>query len=215
MTKDEELSQEGLYDWCAELTQREIDSNFKTLSRVKSSLATRYVEFMGTSSDKTGKKASALALVKRFHLPALRLKGEAFTDTDQQLVDEFLDFARRKRFSAKAAVPGVRTRAQRRGESCAGVRASTHQMKTPLNWKRLLDPVRSGGWKRSSYCDWPSISKPKLLRNLDRPNNWFQLSIFTGAAAGIGPIVNCINQQSLDQLNTDIKVADVEADLAA
>lgn len=55
----------------------------------------------------------------------------------------------------------------------------------------------------------------RLLRNLDRPNNWFQLSIFSGAATGIGAIVNSINQQNLDQLKTDEKVAEVEADLAA
>lgn len=109
-TKDEELLQVGLYDWCAQMTQREIDSNCKTLLRVKSSLATTYVDFMATSSDKAAKKASALALVKRFHLPALKLKGEGFTDRDQQLVDDFLDFARHKRFGAKAAAPGARTR---------------------------------------------------------------------------------------------------------
>ena len=56
----------------------------------------------------------------------------------------------------------------------------------------------------------------KLLKSLNRPNNWFQLSLFaTGAAAGIGAIVNSINQQNLDQLKIDEKVAEVETDLAA
>jgi hypothetical protein len=109
-TKEEELLQVDLYDWCAQMAQREIDSNCKNLLRVKSSLATIYVEFMATSSDKAAKRASALSLVKRFHLPALRLKGDGFTDRDQQLVDDFLEFARRKRFSAKSAIPASRTR---------------------------------------------------------------------------------------------------------
>jgi len=72
---------------------------------------------MAARGDKASARAVALALVKRFHLPAVRLKGEEFTDGDQQLIDDFLSFARFKRLAAKAPVAVMKARKEvRKGD---------------------------------------------------------------------------------------------------
>lgn len=101
MTNDEKNLVVGLYDWSLQATGREIDSDCETLSRLKSSSARVYSEFIAASRNKAAARSSGLALVKRFQLSALDLKGEEFTSEDQQLVDDFISFARFKRFATK------------------------------------------------------------------------------------------------------------------
>jgi hypothetical protein len=56
----------------------------------------------------------------------------------------------------------------------------------------------------------------KFLNYVNNSKFWFQLSIFsTGVAAGIGALVNTINQQDLYQLKMDEKRSEVEELLAA
>lgn len=75
---------------------------------------------------------------------------------------------------------------------------------TDTNNRRRLDNLKSFADVR------------QLLRDLNNSNLWFELSLFsTGAAAGIGAIVNSINQQDLNQLMLDEGVAEVETELAA
>jgi hypothetical protein len=110
MTRDEMHLLMGLYDWSIQATEREIERNCETLSRLKSSSATVYAEWLPAS--KAPARSASLALVKRFHLPALKLKGEEFTTEDQQLVDDFINFARFKRFAAKVPSATVKARGQ-------------------------------------------------------------------------------------------------------
>jgi hypothetical protein len=110
MTKDEKHVLVSLYDWCVQATEREIDRNCETLSRLKNSSAAIYAEFMAAPGTKAPAKAAGRALVKRFHLPALKLKGEQFTAEDQRLVDDFINFARFRRFAAENPSAAVKAR---------------------------------------------------------------------------------------------------------
>lgn len=110
MTKDEECLLVSLYEWCKQTTEREIESNCPTLSRLKSSAAAAFADFMSVCGTQAGAKAVAFALVKRFHLRALKLNGEEFTREDQQLIDDFINFARFKRFGAKDPAAAMKAR---------------------------------------------------------------------------------------------------------
>lgn len=85
-------------------TDREIGRKFETLSRLSGSLSTAYIEFMASRANKADRKAAAIALVKRFHLQALRLKGEELAYQDQQLIEEFTTFVRWTQLAAKTPV---------------------------------------------------------------------------------------------------------------
>jgi hypothetical protein len=122
MTKDEKRLLVGLYDWSVQATEREINRECETLSRLKNSSATLYAKFIADSGTKA--PSAGLALVKRFHLPALKLKGEEFTPEDQQLVGEFISFARFKRFAAKNPTAVVKAREKiRKGVLAKDLRA--------------------------------------------------------------------------------------------
>src|ERR1700730_14813814 len=142
MTNDEKNLLVGLYDWSVQATEREIDSECETLSRLKNSSASVYSEFIAVSGNKAMARSAGLALVKRFHLPALELKGEVFTIEDQELVDDFINFARFKSFAAENPTAVAKAREKIRKGALA------------KDLKSRLDPLRGkaellagGVWK--------------------------------------------------------------------
>lgn len=130
------------YDWCMKTVDREIGRKFDTLSRLSSSLSAEYVEFISSRGDRTSARAVALALVKRFHLPALSLKGEELAYADQHVIEEFINFVRFKRMGARVPVSLTNARKEIRKRDLSSI------------LKSVLDPslgkpevLQGGVWK--------------------------------------------------------------------
>jgi hypothetical protein len=81
----------NFYEWCLAETEREVRGDLPCLLRLKNSNAAKYIRFL-SSVDPASRLSRATALVKRFSLPALKLKNEVILPEEQYGINGYLHF---------------------------------------------------------------------------------------------------------------------------
>lgn len=92
------------YEWCLAESRAELLRDFRTFRTVACTSAEKYVAFI-QSLDVHLRAKAALALVRRYHPLALKLKGDALNDEDRAWIEAFTNFGLHKTAPGLKALP--------------------------------------------------------------------------------------------------------------